>query len=69
VRLNDDEIEKIVGTFQRKEAVEDFSKYEKEYRERLQGLLEEIFNPEKSFTQTEIIEKCTYCDFKALCKR
>lgn len=51
-----------------KEAVEDFSKYEKEYRERLQGLLEEIFNPEKSFTQTEIIEKCTYCDFKALCK-
>ena len=48
-----------------KEAVEDFSKYEKEYRERLQGL----FNPEKSFTQTEIIEKCTYCDFKALCKR
>ena len=52
-----------------KEAVEDFSKYEKEYRERLQGLLEEIFNPEKSFTQTEIIEKCTYCNFKALCKR
>lgn len=52
-----------------KEAVEDFSKYEKEYCERLQGLLEEIFNPEKSFTQTEIIEKCTYCDFKALCKR
>lgn len=52
-----------------KEAVEDFSKYEKEYRERLQGLLEEIFNPEKSLTQTEIIEKCTYCDFKALCKR
>ena len=52
-----------------KEAVEDFSKYEKEYRERLQGLLEEIFNPEKSSTQTEIIEKCAYCDFKALCKR
>lgn len=52
-----------------KEAVEDFSKYEKEYRERLQGLLEEIFNPKKSFAQTEIIEKCTYCDFKALCKR
>jgi len=52
-----------------KEAVEDFSNYEKEYRERLQGLLEEIFHPEKSFTQTETIEKCAYCDFKALCKR
>lgn len=52
-----------------KEAVEDFSKYEKEYRERLQALLEEIFNPEKPFTQTETIEKCAYCDFKALCRR
>lgn len=52
-----------------KEAVEDFSNYEKEYRERLQELLEEIFHPEKSFTQTETIEKCAYCDFKALCRR
>ena len=52
-----------------KDAVEDFSNYEKEYRERLQGLLEEIFHPEKSFTQTETIEKCAYCDFKALCRR
>ena len=52
-----------------KEAVEDFSNYEKEYRERVQGLLEEIFHPEKSFTQTETIEKCAYCDFKALCRR
>lgn len=52
-----------------KEAVENFSNYEKEYRERLQELLEEIFHPEKSFTQTETIEKCAYCDFKALCRR
>lgn len=52
-----------------KEPVEDFSKYEEEYRERLQILLEEIFNPEENFTQTEIQEKCTYCDFKALCKK
>jgi magnesium transporter len=34
-----------------------------------QNKIIKIFNPEKSFTQTEIIEKCTYCDFKALCKR
>ena len=52
-----------------KEPVEDFSKYEEEYRERLQILLEEIFNPEETFTQTEIQDKCTYCDFKALCKK
>lgn len=52
-----------------KEPVEDFSKYEEEYREKLQALLEEIFNPEETFTQTEILEKCAYCDFKALCKK
>lgn len=52
-----------------KEPVDDFSKYDEEFRERLQKLLEEIFNPEIEFRQTEIIEKCVYCDFKALCKR
>ena len=52
-----------------KEPVEDFSKYEEEYRERLQALLEEIFNPEGTFTQTETVEKCAYCDFKALCRK
>lgn len=52
-----------------KETVEDFSRYESEYRERLQRLLEEIFNPEGTFAQTETIEKCAYCDFKALCRR
>lgn len=52
-----------------KEPVEDFSKYEEEFRKRLQALLEEIFNPDIQFTQTETIEKCAYCDFKALCKR
>lgn len=52
-----------------KEPVEDFSIYETEFRERLQVLLEDIFNPEIPFTQTEIVEKCTYCDFKTLCKR
>lgn len=50
-----------------KEAVEDFGRYETEFRKRLQTLLEEIFHPEKAFTQTEVIEKCAYCDFKALC--
>lgn len=52
-----------------KEPVDDFSRYESEFRERLQRLLEEIFNPGISFTQTEVTEKCIYCDFKALCKR
>lgn len=52
-----------------KEPVTDFSLYETEFRERLQTLLEEIFHPDRPFTQTETIEKCAYCDFKALCRR
>ena len=49
--------------------VNDFSVYEKEFREELHQLLEEIFNKEVPFVQTEIKEKCAYCDFKALCKK
>ena len=47
----------------------DFGIYEAEFRERLQHLLEEIFNPEIPFSQTEIEEKCTYCDFKTFCRK
>ena len=43
--------------------------YEKEFRERLQSLLEEIFNPEVPFMQTEIEDHCKYCDFRQLCRR
>ena len=49
--------------------VTDFSQYEEEFRNELGKLLSEIFNPEIDFTQTEIEEKCAYCDFKALCKK
>ncbi|MBQ3609559.1 MAG: PD-(D/E)XK nuclease family protein, partial [Bacteroidaceae bacterium] len=49
--------------------VTDFREYEEEFREELQKLLDEIFNPEMDFTQTDIEEKCAFCDFKALCRK
>lgn len=49
--------------------VNNFAFFEDEFRERLQALLEEIFNEKVPFTQTEDIKKCSYCDFKAICKR
>lgn len=52
-----------------KEPVEDFSRYEEEFRSQLSTLLETIFHPDIAFTQTETEEKCTYCDFKTLCKK
>lgn len=51
------------------EEVTDFSIYEARFREKLQELLDEIFHPDIPFTQTEIEEKCAYCDFKAMCKK
>lgn len=53
----------------KKEQIDDFSQYEEAFREKLNQLLEEIFNPAGTFPQTEIEEKCTYCDFKGLCKK
>lgn len=32
-------------------------------------LLEDIFNTEKPFTQTENPDNCSYCDFRSLCRR
>ena len=52
-----------------KEVVDDFGKYETEFRKELASLLEELFNPDIPFNQTTIDEKCKYCDFKSLCKR
>lgn len=49
--------------------VNNFAFYEDEFRERLKNLLQEIYNPEEPFTQTEDTKKCEFCDFKDLCKR
>ncbi|MCD8310170.1 MAG: PD-(D/E)XK nuclease family protein, partial [Prevotellaceae bacterium] len=54
---------------QGKEEVTDFALYEAEFRERLIRLLQEIYDPETPFTQTEAYNRCAYCDFKRLCKR
>ena len=52
-----------------KETVNDFEKYETEFREELKKLLEELFDTETPFNQTTTEEKCEYCDFRSLCKR
>ena len=49
--------------------VNNFAFYEDEFRERLQNLLQEVYNPEEPFTQTEDKRKCEFCDFRDLCRR
>jgi hypothetical protein len=52
-----------------KKSIDDFSFYEKEFRERLQMLLEEIYDSQEPFTQTPYTVKCQYCNFKGLCEK
>ncbi|MBO7317395.1 MAG: PD-(D/E)XK nuclease family protein, partial [Bacteroidales bacterium] len=40
-----------------------------EYEQRLLAVLQEMFDEEKPFTQTQELKHCTYCDFKTICKR
>ena len=54
---------------QPKVPVNNFAFFEDEFRERLHGLLQEIFSQEETFSQTEDTRKCEYCDFRSLCKR
>jgi hypothetical protein len=37
--------------------------------EKLRHLLEELFDPTVSFSQTTVAEHCKYCDFKNICGR
>ncbi|WP_300702679.1 PD-(D/E)XK nuclease family protein [Bacteroides sp.] len=54
---------------QSKIPVNNFAFYEDEFRERLQELLQEIYNPDIPFDQTENTKRCEYCDYRSLCKR
>jgi hypothetical protein len=52
-----------------KEEVEDYLDLEEEFIGELTACLEEIFNPEVPFDQTEDEEVCLYCPFNEICSR
>jgi hypothetical protein len=47
----------------------DYRDYQEAYEEGLKGLLEEMYDPEVPFSQTEDVEKCKYCPYKEMCGR
>jgi hypothetical protein len=49
--------------------IQDVRDYAPEYMQHLTALLEEIFNPEIPFTQTDKLRKCDYCAYKGMCHR
>jgi ATP-dependent helicase/DNAse subunit B len=57
------------GIYFDREAITDISKIENTFIENLQIILEEIFNPEISFFQTNDLKKCNFCAYKIICHR
>lgn len=49
--------------------IENFLLYAKSFEEGLKELLTEIFNPLIPFAQTEDLEICNHCPYKAICQR
>lgn len=49
--------------------IQNYFDFEDEFTTRLIDCVEEIFNPDTPFVQTNAIESCSYCDFKTICKR
>ncbi len=53
----------------KKEFVDSIHQVKDDYTDGLKQLLEEIFDPELSFTKVEDKKVCEYCDYKAICHR
>lgn len=49
--------------------VDDFDKYDQDFRQLFYQLIDEIFDVEVPFTSTLINSKCDYCEFKKLCNK
>ena len=49
--------------------VDDYRQFEEDYRAGLKSLLEDIYNPEVPFDQTDDLKKCGYCPYKEICGR
>ena len=52
-----------------KEKVSDFATYEDDFRTHLTTCLEEIFNADIPFAQTENVKVCQYCPYVGVCNR
>lgn len=52
-----------------KEEINDFAKYAATFKEELDKLLADIFDPEKTFYQCEDDHHCKYCAFASYCQR
>lgn len=52
-----------------KSYIDNYETIEQEYLDKLNKLIQDIFNAEKPFKQTEEIRNCDYCEFKKICHK
>ena len=52
-----------------KEKVRDIGAHDAKFKENLQRLLSEIYNPSIPFAPTSELKRCTYCPYRQLCDR
>jgi len=57
------------GSYKQKKEVEDIREYEETFREKVDDTLKQLFDSKRCFQQTDIPEKCNYCDYKKICRR
>ncbi|MBT7995493.1 MAG: hypothetical protein HN691_11500, partial [Bacteroidetes bacterium] len=53
----------------KKNSVDNIEILQSEFESHLKLLLQDIFNPDVSFRQTEDKKKCEYCPYKGICNR
>lgn len=59
----------VFGSKKLKQAITSFKPFEEAYNLQLNNLIINLFDKNIPFSQTPIPEKCSYCDYKNLCKR
>jgi ATP-dependent helicase/DNAse subunit B len=57
------------GLYLNKERLEDVRNLLPEFETHLQTLLQELFNPDQPFDQTNVLKTCSYCSYKEICGR
>ncbi|MTI33401.1 PD-(D/E)XK nuclease family protein [Xanthovirga aplysinae] len=60
---------KIKEDRRRYKPINDVSPLLEEYQEELRRVLEEIYDPQMPFNQTDDVEKCSYCAYAGICHR
>lgn len=58
-----------IGSNRNKQVITSFKPFEEDFHFNINNLIINLFNPEIPFNQTPHSKKCTYCDYKNLCRR